>query len=418
MEKVNNDTKLDEKVSEKLEPKKKSGKTHEVFLVETMLKKYRSKYESKVEQSTSPEQLKEKKKKREQADQWIDSIVQSLEKFESVISSGTKVEIANSISEINKQLEKGANISLTIEQAERLRELVYSDFFRKQAEISAKPKNTVLILQTFSTRQMERAIIREVSETQDIDRLKELQALIPESSERRTFEIGNVDTIIKGKISKIEQELNLKRLQQEILPGIHKIAQGIVSGNLDMNQAEAIINEIVARKLKGSSNKFSLTEEQQRKQVYIMIRIALREHSKKYPIKNAEQAMGILDDLTEGETEINLNAVVENLIARKQFSKAREICYIYRKNGEKSKLDTYIIRLQKKITIAEIGDLVSISLNKQMTDEQKEIFWKTLKGGIDKNNLSLSSVVIGKSQDGTKTITLQDIWPEKREKIK
>jgi len=56
----------------------------------------------------------------------------------------------------------------------------------------------------------------------------------------------------------------------------------------------------------------------------MQIRRVLRERSEQFDIKNPEKTIILLQQLSDGDTGINISAVVENLINRKEYKKAKK----------------------------------------------------------------------------------------------
>ena len=52
------------------------------------------------------------------------------------------------------------------------------------------------------------------------------------------------------------------------------------------------------------------------------------------------------------------------------------------------------------------------------TPEEESKFIELIENGIRQKNIKLESVLLGKSQDGLKNITLADIWTDEKEKIR
>ena len=71
---------------------------------------------------------------------------------------------------------------------------------------------------------------------------------------------------------------------------------------------------------------------------------------------------------------------------------------------------------RKEIRNAEIADMVLKGIHMQGTADEEEQYFKTLEKGIRNGNIKLGAVSLGKNQDGSKTITLADIWDVQRQR--
>ena len=80
------------------------------------------------------------------------------------------------------------------------------------------------------------------------------------------------------------------------------------------------------------------------------------------------------------------------------------------KDREKSIRD-YVDRLRKEIRNAEIGDIILKGLNMEATPEEEKSYIELIERGLQRGNVNLRAIPLGKSKDGLKDITLADIWP-------
>ena len=82
--------------------------------------------------------------------------------------------------------------------------------------------------------------------------------------------------------------------------------------------------------------------------------------------------------------------------------------------SEENEIDITIRDLKRKIKNAEIGDLVLKGLKMDGTKKEKVEFFKKIEEGIRLGNVKTLAVKLGKSQNGTREITLADIYGEDR----
>ena len=74
--------------------------------------------------------------------------------------------------------------------------------------------------------------------------------------------------------------------------------------------------------------------------------------------------------------------------------------------------------LRLKIRNAEISDIVLKGINTQGTEEEEREYFELIEKGIKMENVKLRAISLGKSQDGTRNITLADIWTDENQKEK
>lgn len=73
--------------------------------------------------------------------------------------------------------------------------------------------------------------------------------------------------------------------------------------------------------------------------------------------------------------------------------------------------------IARNIRYAEISDLAQKLLNPKNTSEEDKIYYDVLSRVIKKENINLSAILLGRTQDGSKDITLADIWNSEGQKI-
>jgi len=98
--------------------------------------------------------------------------------------------------------------------------------------------------------------------------------------------------IISNKIAILQQKQASDRIRNNIPTNIILIAKNLASGNIDTNNANSIINAEAKKRVESRpKTKFSLTEEQEKKQVLSQIRIAMLENADKIDIQNPEKTI-------------------------------------------------------------------------------------------------------------------------------
>ena len=224
---------------------------------------------------------------------------------------------------------------------------------------------------------------------------------------------------IENKILKINQQKAIDKIRNDVPENVELIIKSLAKGTLDINKADQIIEKEAEKRIESKSkNKFALTKEQEKNQILMQIRTGLMEKSEQYNIENPEKTIMLMEELNNGKIELAVRTVVKNLINRKEFEKAKEVCKKFSSKDKESSLSIYIRDLKKKIRNNEIGDFVLRGINMKGTPEEKSKFIELIEKGIRQKNINLDAVPLGKSQDGLKNITLADIWTDEKERIR
>ena len=198
---------------------------------------------------------------------------------------------------------------------------------------------------------------------------------------------------------------------------IEQIIRDIASDKLNIQAANAIIDEEEKKRIENKSkNKFTLTQEQERKQILIQIKTVLAEKSKQYNIENPEKAITQIQELCGGDTGQSLRTVIKNLIGSKKYNKAKEICDKFSDNDKESQNSIYIKRLRNEIRNAEISDIVMRVINTNGTIEEERAYIELIEKGLKIGNVKPRAVYLGKNQDGSRSITLEDVWTDEKTK--
>lgn len=356
----------------------------------------------------TPEQTKE-----------IEKIISQIERKIKRMQDFSKKENRKTAREIIEELKKISQYQLSIEQAEKLFELMNSQDLNQTVNTTIldweggyydnlyyklRNEKNVIILR------LVKAIDIAQQQTDNIEELKALSSRItPEITQNYEKITGGLRSRIFNKITRLTQEQAIER-KYETSTEIEKIISDIASGRLDIINANSIIEEEARKRVQSKpKTRFSLTEEQEKRQILIQIKMILKEKSEKYHIDSPELSIGILQELCGSELEQSIKVVATNLIENKDFKRAKQICDKY---SSDSKLSKFIDGLRKEIRCAEIGDFVLRGLYMQKSEEEEESYFRMIKRGLENSNLEMKSIPLGKSKDGLKKITLADIWCE------
>ena len=361
------------------------------------------------------------KKTEELSQEEIDIINSKLAEIEEKIGEMkelSKQERRKETRDILSKAKEIENYQMTVEQAENLLFLMQSEEL-KNLSLSSTDKIDAYINQykKLEIKKLAEAIDTAQSQTEEIEELRGLEKkLTIKMAQNNPIVVGTVKSKLGNKITKINQKNASERIRNNIPISIENIIRDIASGTLDIQVANEAIDEETRKILESRpKNRFAFKEEQAKNQVLIQIRTVLMEKSEQYHIENPDIAIMQIQKLCGGELEQAIRTVVKNLIGAKDFERAKGVCtnFSSKYNGSLS-----LIGLRKEIRNAEIADIVLKGININGTMEEEKAYFKLIEKGLERGNVKLSAISLGKSQDGLRNITLADIWPEETQKVR
>lgn len=361
------------------------------------------------------------KKTEELSQEEIDIINSKLAEIEEKIGEMkelSKQERRKETRDILSKAKEIENYQMTVEQAENLLFLMQSEEL-KNLSLSSTDKIDAYINQykKLAIKKLAEAIDTAQSQTEEIEELRGLEKkLTIKMAQNNPIVVGTVKSKLGNKITKINQKNASERIRNNIPISIENIIRDIASGTLDIQVANEAIDEETRKILESRpKNRFAFKEEQAKNQVLIQIRTVLMEKSEQYHIENPDIAIMQIQKLCGGELEQAIRTVVKNLIGAKDFERAKGVCtnFSSKYNGSLS-----LIGLRKEIRNAEIADIVLKGININGTMEEEKAYFKLIEKGLERGNVKLSAISLGKSQDGLRNITLADIWPEETQKVR
>lgn len=350
----------------------------------------------------------------------------SQEQLESIQTAMSKIEetIANMRGLSKQERRKSSNIvmqecrnllryPLTLEQYDKLNGLIKStelDGLNLDFRDIADKRIASLRREIFS--QFIRTIDILQSQTENIEELKGLNKKITiEMITNNQMEVGAVTSKIQSKIVKLQQQAQVHKIKYSISPAIEEVIKELVNGNINIPNAKGVIEEEAkAKEAKRPKSNFNLTHEQEVKQILIQISNVIEERAEEYKIKNPEEAVLQLQELTGCSTFQAVRIVAKHFASRKQFKVAKRVCDIFYSDDRKSEFSKQILSIKREITREEIGDLVLKGMNIEGNYEQERLYLNMIRTGILDGKFKLSDIPLGKSKDGSRSITLSDIW--------
>ncbi len=351
----------------------------------------------------------------------INSSITTIRNIINEMKEASKDERRKKVNGILAEIKKIQNYQLTIEQAEQLNVLLNAEELQR---LSLKVKDKIQIYINRCKKNIVRKLVEAVDiaqcQTEDIEELKVLGKKITFEMERESpISVGTVRSKIYNKISKIQQNKVLERIRNDIPENVSRIINDLANGTVDIEKAKEIIKEEANNKIDSKpKTRFSLTEQQEERQILIQIEMAIREKADRFHITNPELTIIKLQELCGDDLGQAVRAVVENLIFVKNFEEAKRVCDKFTGKNKENQIAKEMRDLRLRIRNAEISDMVLKGINMQGTEEEERKYFELIEKGIKMGNVKLRSISLGKSQDGTRNITLADIWPDENEREK
>lgn len=388
--------------------------------VHSKMNEMRGRYKSLYFRSNKVEVAKPKELSEEEL-KLVQTVIKTVEEKIKAIRTVARKNRKYIASTILPELKKIEGFQLPMEHAEQLYMLLHAE------ELDALNTSVVDRVDYYISNERRRslnnyakAIEFEQYKVNDIESLKVLERRITgDMVKEAPLTAGTVKSKISSRISAIQQQDVKERIRSEIPVSIMHIIQGLANGNIDIVKANKVINEEAKKRVESKpKTMFSLTEEQERRQILIQIRTAISEKTDTFYIINPEKTILQMQELCGGELRQAIRAVVENLIKYKDYEVAKNICDKFSKKDEdkESEHTKYITGLRNEIRNAEISDIVMKAINMNGTPEEESACFSLIEKGLKMGNINLRAISLGKSEDGIKNITLADIWCDDKQK--
>ena len=377
----------------------------------TELQKLRERYK-KLYLQENESAVKEFKKNTEEEKKFINEKIEIIEDLLNNISEKTIEERRKIVKELTEEIAKLKKYQLSLEQAEKLYDMLGIEELKGlNQKNSYKMDNYISASKRIVEKQIAENINILQSQTTDIEELRKLdKKLTLEMTKRNPIAVATVKNIISNRILEIQTQKAIKKIKEDVPIDIENIIKSIANDTLNLEEAKEIINEEVKKENK-PKNKFVVTEKQERNQILVQIRKLLKENPEKYHINNPNKAIIQIQKLCGGEIEQAIGDVVQNLLNEKRFDDAMLIYESLSK--DKDIVDfKYKRKLKNEIENAKIGNKIMKIINSDYTVEEDKAYYWLIKSKLERDNIKLSSIKLGKSQNGLKNITLKDIWNE------
>ena len=241
-------------------------------------------------------------------------------------------------------------------------------------------------------------------QTDDIDTLKSLQNRITtEMIRENPIAVSAIFSRISDKITRLKQEEFKAENKKSVPMSMKDVVSAIADGTLDIEDANCLIE----KELKTSNT--VINKEQERKKYLIYIADSLVESASEYHIINPEATIQKIQELSNGQLYYALRIVVSNMIERKEFSRAKELCErLLEKKYGKSETKS-LINLKKEVENREFSHFVLSVINVPAEAETEQQYFDYIKREITSGKFKPSAISLGKAQNGIKNITLADV---------
>ncbi len=348
----------------------------------------------------------------------INSSITAIQHILEEMKDTSRYERRKKVKVIFEEINKVQNYQLTVEQAEQLNDLLNAKELQGLKcyildEVDAKIDR----YRESMIKKWAEAIDIAQSKTEDIEELKILERKTTKLERSSSISVGAIRNKIYNKITRIKQNSILEKIKNDIPENISTIINDLVNGTIDVEKANGIIKEEAKRRIESRpKTKFSITKEQEEKQILIQIEMAIREKADRFHITNPELTVVKLQELSGESIEQAIKTVVDNLISVKEFEKAKSICNEFTGKGKERQTVKGMRDLKLRIRNAEIGNVILKGINMQGTDEDERKYFELIEKGIKMGNVNLKSISLGNTRDGTRNITLADIWTDENEK--
>lgn len=359
--------------------------------------------------------IKLEKKEENKIDKKILEIKTIAEDLEGKAKSQSKTEASKKIDEILKLILQLKSKRLTLEQCESLYKIIESEEIQQKLNYF-NDKNG-----NFKIKKSKKIINEKLLEfidfaqnnTNDIEQLKTLNEKITiEIMQNNPIKASTIKNKIMNKIIKFKTKQIEKQQTDNVPKYIDDIVNNIINENFDKEKIDEIINKEAEKIYLNRKNKtFYASKNQEKEKNFIQIKTAISKNVRQYQIERPDIIINRLYELCGEPKENSIGAVVQNLINSKRFEEARKTCNQFLiKEGEGANY-RYIRILKDKIRTEELGDMILKGIKSEKYQDDK--CFELIEEGLKLGNISLKEIKLGENQDGSRIITLEDIWDGK-----
>lgn len=366
--------------------------------------KIRAKYYELYGASTMPERIEFVENEE------LNKIIDVLEAKVQVLEGCSKKERRPGVKIIRDTIDKISDQEFSTSQLKRLVDILYrpclmnNKLFKRDTIDYAMYSQRRTILPKFINK-----IIAEVPYVNTKEELKNLEGMVTQAmkDENRVL-VGSLELKLASKNREIDNK-NFAKINS-LTPELQEVVKKLVDGNLDFQEGQkAVVDEANKRFELTKGNRFSLTAEQQEKQVYLNIGDYIANNGTSLSIKSPKDFMKKFMEFTGCDLSRAIFVTSGNLISATRYDEAMSLCNDFlAKTGQDSPL--------RPLLRSKIGKIKNIMLGKRIldvihaNDSQKDRqMYRELTELIRSEKIDTSYVPIGKNCDGSKNILLREV---------
>lgn len=382
----------------------------------TMRKKYRDIYlgsNSGVQNNFKIEE----EEPTEQDIEFVNEIISKVETRISKLESMKHKEKRESANEILQFLQVFYDVPCSLEQAEKMSKLISStDLNELKAGRCDNVDSRIRKARVTVNKKLAELVESEAGKTDDYETMLKLEKKITYDMEKNDFSLSSLKLRMQNKLRALQQQAATLRLKNDISDGIKDITRALISDNADIDDIKQKIDTEAQIMLANRPTKgyFALNESHYKEQVFMKIRTLLSENADEFPIEDLSVSMERFSKVYNKNFSMTLRSVTENFVARGKYSEAKDFCskYIVRPSIDDEEPETSKSArvVKREVLGAEIGDMVVRQINEPIVPDDE--FMQMLETRMKNDRVSKSFISLGKSRNGVKQITLQDVWYE------
>ena len=345
-------------------------------------------------------------------EKFINTIIERMEKnFNSYNYNSNREEKVKFTNEILNDIKKLYNYNFTIEQSNRIIEILFSKKMHiKKRDINDRYHYRLEDARSKIRKKVIDSYLWKIEDLNDIDKLKELMNEVSCNINSNGAIIEKIKFHINNKITKLREKNAINKYKQDLPILIMKVTQSVCSNQFNLEESKKLIEQYILEKEKSSQKSFvHNTPEQEYDKAIMKVRSVLVNNAELFEIDNPGSTIENLIKLQKGKVENTVSTVARHFLAKKDYKKAMIICNTYQKkhDTDNSFLANYGISLRREINNEEIKDFVLFNLNENKTPEEINMFFYTLDRKLEEKGLKMSSIIIARKD--SKILTLDQL---------
>lgn len=342
----------------------------------------------------------------------------TIERIETIVENDKSVK--NRLVSVLKELENIKNESISLNQAERIISIIMD---RQKLPVPDVDSSGVM---NYTIKTYKKIMIKKLVEgvkvklelTNDVKELARLNRVLSSVVEQADYVlVAPVKMCIQSKISKIQIEKRNYDMENNFSEDILTILNNFAAKDMKEEEIDQAIENEVQRRISNNTSIYPGMDsvEKQRVQVYYKLVKAMERLAEEYPIERADKVIEVLEKKFGMGFDSNLRAVISNYIERNQFVAANYICDRFIKTmSSDDERSNRINRVKSDIMRAEIGQIILRGIQASATEQEQNQFFDVLERKMKQHRYGYSLIPLGRTKDGMKKITLDDIWGDDR----